>query len=277
MWNNVRLLNALANSLLLLAIFAVLAVGSIWFVNRPMFVIRDVMVSSASGQHLKHVSAPLLKAAARKELDTQPNTQPNTHSVIGGNLLGSARYFFGVPLEALRESFEQVPWVRQANIRRVWPNSLHIELEEHKATAVWGDGRLVNAQGELFSANLGEAEEQGPLPQFAGPNEASNQVLRRYVELVQWLTPLNVRPESLTLSTRHAWTVKLDDGTTLLLGREQGVAMEDRISKWVASVPRLQSRLASRPELYDLRYPNGFAVRAVALVDDAKKLDSKPE
>jgi cell division protein FtsQ len=269
MWNNVRLLNAVANSLLLLAIFVVLAAGSIWFVNRPMFVIRDVVVSNASGQPLKHVSAPLLKVAARKEL--------NTPTATGGNLLGSARYFFAVPLETLRESFEQVPWVRQANIRRVWPNSLHIELEEHKATAVWGDGRLVNAQGELFSANLGEAEEQGPLPQFAGPNEASNQVLRRYVELVQWLAPLNVRPESLTLSTRHAWTVKLDDGTTLLLGREQGVAMEDRISKWVASVPRLQSRLASRPELYDLRYPNGFAVRAVALVDDAKKLDSKPE
>jgi cell division protein FtsQ len=270
MWNNVRVLNAIANGLLMLATLAILTAGSIWFVNRPMFAIRDVLVSSTSGQYLKHVSAPMLKAAARKELNVQTLSS-------GGNLLGSARYFFGVPLDSLRESFEQVPWVRQASIRRVWPNSLHIEIEEHKATAVWGDGRLVNAQGELFSANLGEAEEQGPLPQFAGPNEASNQVQRRYVELVQWLTPLNVRPESLTLSTRHAWTVKLDDGTTLLLGREQGVAMEDRISKWVTSVPRLQSRLASRPELYDLRYPNGFAVRAVALVDDAKKLDSKPE
>jgi cell division protein FtsQ len=274
MWNNVRLLNAFSNALLLVAVLVVLAAGSVWFANQPMFVIRDVMVASVSGQPLKHVSEPLLQAAARKELVAKIVSQsalPTNH------LLGSARYFFGVPLESLRESFEQVPWVRQASIRRVWPNSLHIEIEEHKAAAVWGDGRLVNMQGELFSANLGEAEEAGPLPQFSGPNEASVQVLRRHVELVQWLTPLNVRPESLTLSTRHAWTVKLDDGTTLLLGREQGVAMEDRIAKWVASVPRLQSRLTSRPELYDLRYPNGFAVRAVALVDDAKKLDSKPE
>jgi cell division protein FtsQ len=274
MWNNVRLLNAIANALLLAAVICVLAVGSIWFANQPMFVIRDVMVSSASGQYLKHVSAPLLQTAARKELVAKKSDETPLKS---NQLLGSARYFFGVPLESLRESLEQVPWVRQASIRRVWPNSLHIEIEEHKAAAVWGDGRLVNMQGELFSANLGEAEEAGPLPQFAGPNEASVQVLRRNAELVQWLTPLNVRPESLTLSTRHAWTVKLDDGTTLLLGREQGVAMEDRIAKWVASVPRLQSRLTSRPELYDLRYPNGFAVRAVALVDDAKKLDSKPE
>jgi cell division protein FtsQ len=274
MWNNVRLLNSLANAMLLLAVLVVLVAGLIWFANQPMFVIRDVIVTSASGQHLKHVSAPLLQAAARRELVVKSSSQSALRT---DTLLGSARYFFGVPLESLRESFEQVPWVRQASIRRVWPNSLHIEIEEHKAAAVWGDGRLVNMQGELFSANLGEAEDAGPLPQFAGPNEASVQVLRRHVELVQWLTPLNVRPESLTLSTRHAWTVKLDDGTTLLLGREQGVAMEDRIAKWVASVPRLQARLTSRPELYDLRYPNGFAVRAVALVDDAKKLDSKPE
>jgi cell division protein FtsQ len=270
MWNNARLLNAIANGLLLIALFAVLAVVTIWFANRPIFAIRDVVVSSASGTQLKHVSAPLLKAAVKKELNAKATPSSD-------QLLGSARYFFAVPLESVRESFEQVPWVRQASVRRVWPNRLHIEIEEHKAAAVWGDGRLVNAQGELFSANLGEAEEQGPLPQFAGPNEASVQVLRRYAELVQWLAPLNMRPESLTLSTRHAWTVKLEDGTTLLLGREQGVAMEDRMTKWVASVPRLQSRLASRPELYDLRYPNGFAVRAVALVDDAKKLDSKPE
>jgi cell division protein FtsQ len=274
MWNNVRLLNGLANTLLLMVVLAVLAAGAIWFANQPMFVIREVMVSSSNGHYLKHVSAPLLAAAAKKELTSKNPTQS---PMASGQLLGSVRYFFGVPLESVRESFEQVPWVRQASIRRVWPNSLHIEIEEHKAAAVWGDGRLVNAQGELFSANLGEAEEAGPLPQFAGPNDASVQVMRRHVELVQWLTPLNVRPESVTLSTRHAWTVKLDDGTTLLLGREQGVAMEDRITKWVASVPRLQSRLTSRPELYDLRYPNGFAVRAVALVDDAKKLDSKPE
>jgi cell division protein FtsQ len=274
MWNNVRLLNSLANAMLLFAVLVTLCAGSIWFANQPMFVIRDVMVTSASSQQLKHVSAPLLQAAARKELAAKNSNQ---NALTTNSLLGSARYFFGVPLESLRESFEQVPWVRQASIRRVWPNSLHIEIEEHKAAAVWGDGRLVNMQGELFSANLGEAEEAGPLPQFAGPNDASVQVLRRHVELVEWLAPLNVRPESLTLSTRHAWTVKLDDGTTLLLGREQGVAMEDRIAKWVASVPRLQSRLTSRPELYDLRYPNGFAVRAVALVDDAKKLDSKPD
>jgi cell division protein FtsQ len=246
MWHNVRLLNSLAGAMFVLALLAVLGAAAVWFGNQPMFIVRDVQVNGSAKHPLQHVSASLIKNAINKEL-------------------GSQRYFFAIPIESVRTSFEQLPWVRLASVRRVWPNKLEIEVEEHVAAAVWGDGRLVNMQGELFSANLAEAEENGPLPAFAGPNEASAQVLRRYAELVAWLAPLNVRPESLALSTRHAWTVRLDDGTTLLLGREQGVAMEDRITRWVNSVPRLQARLTSKPELYDLRYPNGFAVRAVAL------------
>jgi cell division protein FtsQ len=246
MWHNVRLLNSVAGILFVLALLAVLGSATLWFTKQTMFVIRDVQVSGSQRHPLQHVSASLIKNAVNREL-------------------GAHRYFFEISIESVRSTFEQLPWIRSASVRRVWPNKLEIEVEEHVASAVWGDGRLVNTQGELFSANLAEAEDNGPLPAFSGPNEASAQVLRRYAELVVWLAPLNVRPESLALSTRHAWTVRLDDGTTLLLGREQGVAMEDRINRWVSSVPRLQARLVSKPELYDLRYPNGFAVRAVAL------------
>jgi cell division protein FtsQ len=246
MWHNVRLLNSVSGVLFVLALLAVVSSFSFWFASQPMFIIRDVEVRGSQKHPLQHVSASLIKNAVNKEL-------------------ASHQYFFEIPIESIRTTFEQLPWVRLASVRRVWPNKLEIEVEEHVASAVWGDGRLVNMQGELFSANLAEAEENGPLPAFSGPDEASAQVLRRYAELVVWLAPLHVKPESVSLSTRHAWTVRLDDGTTLLLGREQGVAMEDRINRWVSSVPRLQARLVSKPELYDLRYPNGFAVRAVAL------------
>ncbi len=266
MWNNVKLLNTIASLLMLLAVLISLTAACVWFVQRPMFVITEVEVSGTAHQDLRHVSAIHVKAAALKQLPSQSHA-----------LFGSARSFFVVPLESVRENFEQVPWVRHASVRRIWPDRLQISLEEHKVAAAWGDGRLVNLQGELFSANLAEAEEDGPLPQFSGPEDSSQQVLRRYHELVKWLSPLNVRPESLTLSSRHAWTVKLDDGITLLLGREQGVAMEDRITNWVQSVPRLQAKLTTRPELFDLRYPNGFAVRNVALVDDPKTLKSTTE
>ena len=37
----------------------------------------------------------------------------------------------------IRDSFETVPWVRRAVVRRVWPDRLAVRLEEHRAVALW--------------------------------------------------------------------------------------------------------------------------------------------
>ena len=38
--------------------------------------------------------------------------------------------------------------------------------------------------------------------------------------------------------------------------------MADRVARWVTAHPLIQARLNGRAEVVDLRYPNGFAVRA---------------
>ncbi len=40
--------------------------------------------------------------------------------------------------------------------------------------------------------------------------------------------------------------------------------IEERVTRWASVYPRVSHRFDSRPEVIDLRYPNGFAVRAVA-------------
>ena len=72
----------------------------------------------------------------------------------------------------------------------------------------------------------------------------------------------------MSLSDRQAWSARLDNGLTLLIGRDEGVAVNDRIARWVAVHPTVQARLNERVEVIDLRYPNGFAVRAPGLLDD---------
>ena len=83
--------------------------------------------------------------------------------------------FFTVDLAAARAAFERVPWVRQAVVRREFPNRLRVLLEEHQAVALWGDegeSRLVNNFGEVFEANVGDVE-QDELPRLAGPDGQS--------------------------------------------------------------------------------------------------------
>jgi len=174
-----------------------------------------------------------------------------------------------VDLGAVRESFEQVPWVRRAQVRRIWPNTLRVGIQEHEPLAVWHDGRLVNTFGELFAANAAEAEADRALLEFSGPPGSEAEVTRRWQELRTQLAPLSLTPEALTLSSRYAWSARLENGTVLLLGRDQGLPIAERVARWVAVYPTVQTRLNREIAQVDLRYPNGFAMRAPGALDKA--------
>jgi len=249
LWHDVRLLNATANGLMAAAATALVASVGAWVVQRPAFALQAVVVEpSVPEQPLQHVNRALLRSAGAARLH--------------GN-------FFTVDLGAVRESFEQVPWVRRAQVRRIWPNTLRVGIEEHEPLAVWHDGRLVNTFGELFAANAAEAEADRALLEFSGPPGSEAEVMRRWQELRTQLAPLSLTPEALTLSSRYAWSARLENGTVLLLGRDQGLPIAERVARWVAVYPTVQTRLNREIAQVDLRYPNGFAMRAPGALDKA--------
>lgn len=251
-WHNVRVLNAAANLLIGLSLLSLLVAALAWIMNRPYFAIQSVEVGAAPGHALRHVPHLQLRRAVEE---------------------GDYGSFFTIDMIKLRAQIEQVPWVRQATVRRIWPDKLVLLLEEHRPYALWQDGRLINTYGELYTANLDEAEADGPLPQLGGPDGTEVKVAKRYAELRELISPLSLKPVAVNLSERLAWTVKLDDGTDLLIGREHGVPIADRVARWVESYPLVTERIQRRASLIDLRYPNGFAVRSLEKLADAFDID----
>src|SRR5690349_18299545 len=129
MWHDVRALNASASSLVALTVLAVLTSGVWWLSQRPMFSLRAVTVESMYELPLRHVN----------ELTVR-------NGVIG-RIRGN---FFTTDLDQVRATFETVPWVRRATVRREWPNQLIVEVEEHEALGTWGeDGRLLSVKGDV--------------------------------------------------------------------------------------------------------------------------------
>jgi cell division protein FtsQ len=161
--------------------------------------------------------------------------------------------FLTVDLEAVRNTFGKLPWVRAARVRRVWPQSLEVMLEEHVALARWGDAALVSRHGEIFNA---ASEEQ--LPLFEGPEESSIEMVRQYRAFSRLLRPLEQNIDYMKLSPRHAWRVRLENGTMLELGREQ---TEARLERYVLAHVRGAFAFDQRLSYVDLRYSNGFAAR----------------
>ncbi|WP_016835718.1 cell division protein FtsQ/DivIB [Herbaspirillum lusitanum] len=248
MWQDVKMLNATTNALLALVALALLASGLWWLAQRPMFTLRTIRVEGVAEEQLRRVNPLTIRASAVPR--------------IKGN-------FFTADLDAVRAAFESVPWVRKAMVRREWPNKLIVTLEEHRALGTWGDdGRLLSVKGDVFTANLAEAEDDGDLLEFDGPVGSEKEVVARFDQFRDWFAPIKLEPESVALSNRYAWTVKLDNGLTVELGRaESDATLKERIARLVSVYPQLVDRLQGKKiENVDMRYPNGLALKADGLV-----------
>lgn len=243
MWHDIKTLNAASSALLGAFTLVLLAAGVWWLAQRPIFSLQVIRIEGMAEMPLLHVNPLTIKSAAVPR--------------IRGN-------FFTANLETVRQAFEAVPWVRKAAVRREWPNRLVVTLEEHRPLGTWGDeGRLISIAGDVFTANLAEAEENGELLEFSGPPGTEKEVVERYAELHAWFAPIGLAPEGLTLSNRYAWSVRLNNGMTVELGREQTRStVKDRVMRLVSIYPQLVARLQDHIESVDMRYPNGLALRA---------------
>ncbi len=264
MWDSPRILNFAALAVAMVAVAAFAVGAAAWASRRPMFALKsirvepDVLVGAAAVQPFRHVNvATIRQEAIPRILNTTRNN------------------FFTVDLEVVRRAVESVAWVRRAQVRREWPNRLVVKVEEHQVLGTWDDGRLVNTFGELFVANPAEAEEDSetPLPELSGPVGSERDVASRYVDLKSWLARLSLVPDQVALSPRYAWSVHIDngsdsvnsDGLTVEIGRERDAnTLPERVLRMINAWPQLIAHWP-RPTLIDLRYPNGFALRAEGL------------
>ena len=246
MWHDIRMLNATTNTLLGILVVSLLASGAWWVAQRPMCTLKLIRVEGVGEMQLRHVNPSTVRSTALPR--------------IKGN-------FFTANLDMVRGAFEAVPWVRRVTVRREWPNKLIVTVEEHEALGTWGeDGRLLSVKGDVFTANLAEAEEDGELVQFSGPDGSEKEVVTRYRELRDWFAAIKLVPEAVQLSNRYAWTVKLNNGMTVDLGREQSkTTLKDRVDRLVGIYPQLVTRLPDRIESVDMRYTNGLALKAQGL------------
>ena len=163
--------------------------------------------------------------------------------------------FFSVDLRGMRLELEQMPWVAQAQVRRVWPDQVLIRLEEQLPIARWGDEALLNSQGVAFAPNQLEAYQH--LPQLYGPKRAQQRVMQQYQVLSQMLRPMGFTVSRLELRERGSWFLSTGQGIELLLGRDHLVEKMRRFSAIHGKALKEQQANIAR---IDLRYANGLAV-----------------
>jgi cell division protein FtsQ len=232
MWDNAFLLRNISNAMIVFSVCAVLYGTAYYVTHLPgLFPLQSVRLNDIP----QRVEAEKVLQVARNE--------------VQGN-------FFTVDIERLRKSMEKLPWVRTVSIRREFPNSLAVQLEEHRVLARWNNAELVNQQGEVFRA----VSEQ-VLPGFIGQDGTASEVTQQYTQFSQQLAALDLHVTRIALSPRHAWQLRLSNGMVLELGRED---MQQRLARFVEVYPYSLVAMQDRVKYVDLRYRNGFAVGGLA-------------
>ena len=261
LWNHPERMQKLSR-FLMRCFFVMLAIGIlVWLSQRPVFSLKQIQIEPVAGQTLKHINKSIVK---QQVLET-----------VQGN-------FFSVRLEDVKRGFEGMPWVRHANVRRVWPNGLIVSIEEQKPFGTWGgvdSHTLINSHGEIFTGRVSEIGDDIHLVDFYGPEDAGKEVMSLYEKANNWFKPWGAEVISLALTERYAWHIKLSNGMKVEFGRDEESSdknlTEERVARLFKYWPQVQEKWSNRIDAVDLRYANGFAVHLASASLKKSDVESK--
>ncbi len=190
--------------------------------------------------------------------------------------------YFTVDLTTIRENLLHKPWVKNVSLRRKWPASLTVFIEEQVPVAYWNNDAYLSENGDVFKPETIDLTLN--LPNLNGPAGQHDNVWKFMNVLYKETAMLNYEVVRLNLDERRAWqlvivetadldTIDLEQADSknteikIKLGRFD---TEKRLQRFVHILPALtigdgikkSDYAASKIKVIDMRYPNGFAVQS---------------
>ncbi|MDF7676701.1 cell division protein FtsQ/DivIB [Neisseriaceae bacterium ESL0693] len=234
LWDNAQALKRLYRWLYLCVALCLMAAITLWGMHSSHFPVRHIKVTRT----LQHIDAADIQRISKQYLY--------------GNI-------FTVNVNAAQQELAGLPWVAQVQVKRVWPDTIALDIKERVALARWHDGQLVDQEGELFHARTSE-----DLPVFDGPVKNSRAMTVQLLLFNNMLHSVDLSVARLHLNARSAWEIVLNNGILIRLGREH---QEKRLARFIAVWPQVLEDQAANIEYVDMRYPDGFALRKKQTVD----------
>jgi len=180
--------------------------------------------------------------------------------------------YFTVNLTGIRALLLQKPWVKNVSLRRKWPASLDVIIEEQVPVAYWNKKAFLSEKGDVFKP--ADIDKRLNLPGLNGPKGQHHHVWHFMNVLYRETALLNYEVVQLNLDERRAWQLiiveqneKDDNRIEVRLGRFD---TDKRLQRFVGILPALSTEhgrasidgyAENKLKVIDMRYPNGFAVQ----------------
>jgi cell division protein FtsQ len=221
------------------------------------------------GGHSMTVAAALTSWCGLAIENVQITGQSETSEIDVLNQLALGDYpsLVTFDVDAGKARIEAMPWVREARIKKLYPDTLQIAITERTPYAIWqhdgGVVSLIDKDGKVIIDDVGERYSR--LPFVVG--DGAEKRAAEYVDLVDGVPELKDRIHAGVLISNRRWNVVLDNGVQLLLPeKDPGSALVA-----VAALDT-QSNLLSRDiSAVDLRASDKLVVRLSETGEKARK------
>lgn len=228
MWDNAGALKRVTGWLMILVVLILLGALAVWVYNSPYFPVKQVKIEGD------------VQRTGNKQL------QNVAQKYIRGNI-------FKADLNGAQDAFAKLPWVDKVSVRRRLPDTVEINLTERIPVGRWKESGLIDSNGNLFNAATDET-----FPLFDGQLGTGSIMVKHYNEFTAILKPQNLSIAKLEYTPRSAWSVELDNGISVRLGRENETKRLQRFADMWREVLKVNQ---SSIDYVDMRYKDGFAVR----------------
>ncbi len=208
------------------------------------------------------------------------NTETSEIDVLQQLDLDGWTSLIGFDAELARQHIAELPWVKVASVRKIYPDTIEVRIKERTPFAIWQQGSklsIVDRSGGVVIPFSGGRHSMLPLViGYGAARDAAG-----FVDKVRQFPELASRVKGFIRVAERRWDLRLENGITIKLpegradeaiaevlkmDREQGLLSRD-----IASVDlRLEDRLVIGLT------PEAVVRRTAALAEQAKAAKMKP-
>lgn len=163
--------------------------------------------------------------------------------------------FLGLELSDLKQKLEQNPWIDSVAIARVWPDRLIVRVVEQQPIAQWGKKGFLNMRGDIVEVE--KTTKIHALPLLQGDDRYAQEIMGQYLRVGKLLAQQDLVLAAVELDDTRAWTLRLQSGITIKLGRER---LWEKLQYLLTAKSGELGKDFHNIQLVDMRYPSGFAV-----------------
>ncbi len=239
--------------------------GAFWSVLIGVFFLSVTVAGLFSGGHVSSAVDGLQRSFDRVMVDAGFTVDDiNLTGAIntkGGNVMRLLNFKRGdlmlyVDVDEARARVESLPWVKSAQVRRVWPNRVQIKIEERRPVARWlhNDRHfVVDSDGRIIGVTNARGFVALPLVTGKGAPEAASS----FVALVATQPELKSHVKIAIRRGERRWDLQLANGVRVRLPEE---GAEAALAELV-NLDREQKIFARDILSIDLRFANRYVVK----------------